>query len=149
MELHKCTPFYFDKETATRIALQYNAKYLGPWSIKDNSGNWTRNPVEVFYQPNPDFSKGHSNYFGIFYKPIRDQLMICNAESAFSAPMLGILENGIVYISKYRHDFMKTPEGKIIDGGRDYLHCSAFASLVEVTVKDGEFIFTGKKNEIQ
>ena len=142
MELHKCTPFYFDEETATKIGLQYNAKYLGSWSIKDRNGNWTTDPVEVFYQPNPDFSKGHSYYFGIFYATLSNQLMICNAESAFSEPIFGIIENEVVYISKYRHDFIKTPEGKIIDGGRDYLLCSVSAPFVEVTVKDGDFIFT-------
>lgn len=141
MKLAERESFFFDTETIDKISTRYNAKYLGSWCIKDKNGNWTERPVEVFYQPNPDFSKGHSHYFGIFAKPISGQLMICNAESAFSKPMVGILENDVVYISRFRHDFIKTPKGKIIDGGRDYLHSSATGSFAEVTIKDGIFIF--------
>jgi hypothetical protein len=142
MKLAKRDSFWFAEKTITNIAAQYNAKYLGSWCIRNKMGNWSEDPVEVFYQPTPNCSKGHSHYFGIFYPALSKQLMICNAESAFSEPMLGILENDEVYTSRFRHDFIMTPEGKIIDGGRDYLHSSSDVSFVEVTVKDGEFIFT-------
>jgi hypothetical protein len=74
--------------------------------------------------------------------------MITNAESAFSKDIVGIVDNDMVYVSRYRHDFVKTPSGFIIDGGRDYLRLGSDSNenseldLVKVTVKDGVFIFS-------
>ena len=94
-------------------------------------------------QPNPDRSKGHSNYFGMYSAPGIGP-MITNAESAFSEPITGLLtEDGEVIVSRYRHDYVeKGPY--MIDGGRDYLRTSgnnADGKLVKVTVVDGEFQF--------
>lgn len=140
-------PYNFANESYIHaICTQYNAKYLGSWCIKDKNGNWSERPVEVFYQSNPDKSKGHTNYFGIFITSY-NQVMICNAESAFSESITGILEDGLVYVSRYRHDYVGTPKGSVIDGGRDYTRVPSLADdskFVEVQVIDGNFCFTHK-----
>ena len=136
--------YHFDHKYALNIIEEkYKAKYMGYWAIKRNGGNWSEMPVDVFYQPNPDLSKGHSHYFGIFTVPGQG-VMITNAESAFSEPITGLLtEDGEVLVSRYRHDYVeKGPY--MIDGGRDYLRTSgnnADGKLVKVTVVDGEFQF--------
>ena len=132
---------FIDEEIAA-IAKHYGARYMGPWSILRQSV-WTIDPVDVFYQPNPDVSKGHSHYFGMF-RTFEGQAMITNAESAFSEPITGLLTNdGEVLVSRYRYDYVeKGPY--MIDGGRDYLRTSgsnADGKLVKVTVVDGEFQF--------
>ena len=38
---------------------------------------------------------------------------------------------GIVYASKYRHDYVKTPSGLFIDGGRDYIRSNADPKLIK------------------
>lgn len=147
MEMAPAKSYNFNDETYIRaIANQYKAKYMGSWCIKDKVGNWSENAVEVFYQLNPDKSKGHSHYFGIFIN-LYNQIMICNAESAFSEPIIGILEDGLVYVSRYRHNYVSTPKGSVIDGGRDYTRVPSLADdskFVEVQVIDGNFCFTHK-----
>lgn len=135
--------YWLSEANVKTVETGYNAKYLGPWTIKDRSGNWTNYPVDVFYVESPDTSKGHSNYFGLFKKG--DSLMICDASSAFSEPIVGLLaENNEVLISRYRHDYVKKGE-VFVDGGREYLRRSA-GKMVEVNVYCGEFNF-GDVNE--
>ena len=102
---------------------------------------WVERPLDVFYQAEPD--EGFSNYFGLIIKD--DKVLITNAESCFSNPMIGIVEDDTVYVSRFRHDYVQTPNGKIIDGGRDYVKTDQVSeNFVTVTVSDGEFIFEQK-----
>ena len=134
--------FHFSPDAIAVIEKQYGAKYMGYWAIRLESG-WSDTPVDVFYQPNPDVSKGHSHYFGMF-RTFEGQVMITNAESAFSEPITGLLtDDGEVIVSRYRHDYI-TKGPYMIDGGRDYLRTSgntADGKLVKVTVENGEFVF--------
>ncbi len=137
----KTPSFYFSPDAIAVIEKQYGAKYMGYWAIRLESG-WSDTPVDVFYQPNPDVSKGHSHYFGMF-RPYKGQVMITDAASAFSEPITGLLtEDGEVLVSRFRHDYV-TKGPYMIDGGRDYLRTSGGADgkLVKVTVVDGEFEF--------
>lgn len=128
-----------DSRSLPLLEDKYNAEYMGYWCIKDANGNWTESPVDVFYNANPDVSKGHSNYFGIYRQ--NGTLMICDAKSAFVDPLIGLpCEDGEVLISKYRHDYVEK-DGKSIDGGRDYLRTSNIAECINVFVIDGEFKF--------
>ena len=136
--------YHFDHKYALNIIEeQYKAKYMGYWAIKRDGGNWSEMPVDVFYQPNPDLSQGHSHYFGIFTVPGQG-VMITDAASAFSEPITGLLTNdGEVIVSRYRHDCV-TKDNCMIDGGRDYLRTSGSntdGKLVKVTVVNGEFQF--------
>uniref|UniRef100_A0A6C0JU24 Uncharacterized protein n=1 Tax=viral metagenome TaxID=1070528 RepID=A0A6C0JU24_9ZZZZ len=140
--------FWFDEKTIESVEKKYGVKYIGYWCVEGANVQWASNPVDVFYQPNPNTELGHSNYFGIF--SWMGEWRICNADSAFSVPITGILENGVVYVSRYRHDSVCTPNGNCIDGGRDYVNINKNASpieLVNVRVVDGEFIFEKRIEE--
>ena len=131
--------YHFNANGIAKIETMYGGKYMGYWTIKDKHGNWSEMPVDVFYQPNPDRSKGHTNYFGM-YRSHDDHVMITNAESAFSEPITGVLtDDGEVIVSRYRHDYV-TKDNKMVDGGRDYLRRSA-GDLVKVTIVGDEFQF--------
>lgn len=137
---------YFLKEAGIAIVEKnYGATYMGAWAVKTKDGGWSEQPVEVFYQPNPDISKGHTNYFGLFTEG--GHLLITNAESAFSEPIIGVVtKDGEVLVSRYRHD-MQTQGDDMIDGGRDYLRCNANAKTVTITVDGSQFIITENKDE--
>lgn len=130
-----------------KIEKRYKAKYLGDFSVKNKDGDWTDSPVSVFYQSNPDKSKGHTNYFGLrgIYvlvndNPVLDGIYISNAESAFSQPLTAIkTDEGDYLISGYRHDFNKKDE-YMIDGGRAYIRCNMKGKLVKLIVSHDEFI---------
>lgn len=132
---------YFLKEAGIAIVEKnYGAVYMGAWAIKTKSGGWSDQPVEVFYQPNPDTDKGHTNYFGLFTE--NGQLLITDATTAFSEPITGVVsKDGEVLVSRFRHD-MQTSGDDMIDGGREYLRCNAGAKTVSITVDRDQFIFT-------
>jgi len=137
-------PFHFTDKGIKTIEERYNAKYVGHWCTKRPDGTWHETPVDVFYVENPDRSKGHSNYFGMFVNE-REQAMITNAESAFSEPITGMLcEDGEVLVSRYRHDY-QTKGDVMVDGGRDYLRYSG-GRYIRVTTENGEFNF-GEVNQ--
>jgi hypothetical protein len=116
---------------------KYGAKYMGYWCTKRPSGGWNEAPVDVFYQPNPDTSKGHTHYFGLFIQ--EGTLWITNAASAFEEPIAGIIcEDGEVIVSRFRHDYV-TKGDRMIDGGRDYTRASLHPGA-QVTVVDDKFV---------
>lgn len=113
------SPFWFSQEGIEKIQRQYGAVHMGYWCTKKPNGSWNESPVDVFYQPNPDVSKGHSHYFGVFIQ--QNQVYITDAASAFSEPMMGVLcEDGEVLVSRYRNDCVMKNDA-MVDGGRDYL----------------------------
>ena len=89
------SPYYLDDASIASIEDLYDAKYMGPWTIKDSKGSWSKGPVEVFYQYEPDSKKGHTHYFGIFLSKGDNIPYIVNASTAFSVPITGILVNEI------------------------------------------------------
>jgi hypothetical protein len=116
-------------------------EHYGAGDIFGEYSGWSETPVDVFYVAEPDRSKGHTNYFGMYVR--YDISYIIDASSAFSAPITGILtNNGEVIVSRYRHDHV-VKDGYIIVGGRDYLKWSSNSLLrfVNVSVEDGEFVF--------
>lgn len=133
--------YWLDQASIKKVEEIRSAKYMGYWCTKRSDGSWNEQPVDVFYQPNPDLAQGHSHYFGIF---IRDNsIYICDAASAFSETIGGIVcDDGEVLVSRYRHDYVTKEGGYMIDGGRDYLKASLH-STIAVNVKDGEFIIGG------
>lgn len=141
MKLENRGPFYFTEDGIKKIEEMRDATYMGYWCGRTKDGGWAERPLDVFYQAEPDVEAGHTHYFGLLLADNR--ILITSADSCFSEPMSGILENDTVYVSRYRHDMVSTPGGKIIDGGRDYLRTSeAESSLVTVEVEHGEFKFS-------
>jgi hypothetical protein len=139
--------YHFDQNGIAIIEEKYGAKYMGFWCTQSTPGNWNDVPVDVFYQPNPDTSKGHSEYFGMFIVPNFDEalpdrrptVLITNAATAFAEPMTGVIcEDGEVLISRYRHDY-RTKGDRMVDGGRDYVRRSLHPTAT-VTVVNGNFV---------
>ena len=129
---------YWIKEDGIKKAEElYGAKYMGYWCTKRLNGeSWNDNPVDVFYQPNPDIEKGHKHYFGLFIQ--NGSLYITDATSAFSDPITGIETNdGEVIVSRFRHDYVEKDE-YMVDGGRDYFRTSG-GTVVQVRVEGSEF----------
>jgi len=134
--------FHFNAQQIAEISKRYQATYIGYWCTKAPRGHWNEQPVDVFYAEQPDRTKGHTNYFGMFRG--HDGVLICDASSAFAEPMTGVLcEDGVVIVSRYRHDCV-TRGPYMIDGGRDYVRSSVAGSYVTVTVRGGEFVLTTK-----
>ncbi len=137
--------YWFNESGIKHIEENYSAKYMGYWCTKNSRGAWNEDPVDVFYQPNPDTDKGHKHYFGIFRRD--ESFYICDATSAFSNPIIGIpCEDGEVIVSRYRHDYV-TKGDRMIDGGRDYTRSSVHPSAT-INVVDGEFVVETKKEEV-
>lgn len=122
------------------IEKAYKASYIGFWTIKGKHQNWTDMPVEVFYQPNPDASKGHSEYFGIYLDQY-DRLMICDAASFCPPEGIGVtIVNDEVVASHYRHDMRYDSNGAaFMDGGRDYTRSNGVGVFGKMTVDKGKF----------
>jgi hypothetical protein len=98
---------------------RYGGKYIGLYDLPDREG-----PFHVFYQPNPDVSKGHSHYFGLFTRHLDPtHLYITNAASIVGAKFPAVrLSNGVVITSRYVHDYVEIG-GAMLDGGLAYTRC--------------------------
>jgi len=141
--------YHFDARGIATIEQRYGAKYMGYWCTKNSRGGWNEQPVDVFYQPNPNKELGHSHYFGMF-RTIDGQVMITDAASCFSEPLTGaVCDDEEVIVSRYRHDYIKK-KGAMIDGGRDYTRTST-GKLIHVNVVGSEFTFSdidGDKDDV-
>lgn len=137
--------YWFNKKNIEKIEYQYNSKYMGYWCVKSRDNQWSDFPLDIFYQPEPDHEKGHTNYFGMYYRG--DKSLITNGESAFCEPITGIaMPSGEVLVSRYRHDYVSV-EGYMIDGGRDYLRLGEKGKLITIKVDGFNFIFEEVKWE--
>jgi hypothetical protein len=145
--------YWFKQEGIRKIEEKYGAKYMGYWATKNSRGGWNDSPVDVFYQPKPDTSKGHTHYFGMFIEtdPYTGQstgsVYITEASSAFSESITGVLtDSGEVIVSRYRHNYVEK-QGKMIDGGRDYIRSNAAGPYVRVKVDGSEFVLESVEQE--
>jgi hypothetical protein len=94
-------------------------------------------PVDVFYrgEPHPEFG---NRYFGLFKHPISQFTMICNADIVEDLTF-GMIEdkNGDLWYSQSHHDYLQI-DGKMIDGGREYVHSNTEVQYFKV--KDGVMV---------
>jgi len=93
-------------------------------------------PVDVFYRPTPHSQFGN-RYFGLYYDHIRDHMMITNADIVESLEFGMIEDQGKYYYSQSHHDY-KVVEGKMIDGGRQYIRSSGGVEVFKI--RDGAFV---------
>ena len=92
--------------------------------------------TDIFYRatPHPQFG---NRYFALYYHPMRDSLMITNADVIEDLEFGMIEVDGKYYYSQHRHDY-KVVEGKMIDGGRAYIRSGAH--VIDVfKIQDGKF----------
>lgn len=132
--------FHLSEDGVRQIEESFgNSTYMGYWCTKTKDGGWTTRPIDVFYHPNPDTSKGHTHYFGILAE--YGTIYIVDASPAFSVPMYGLLtEDGEVIVSRYRHNCV-VKGSHMIDGGRDYERRTIDSTVVEITVDGPNFVF--------
>lgn len=134
--------YWFDGIQIPKLEQHYDSRYIGFWCIKNRVGNWSDVPVDVFFNPNADESKGESKCFGLYLQ--NDEVMVCDANSAFSEPIIGILcEEDEVIVSRYRtHCAVKGDAS--IEGGRDNMKMFSDGNkLVSVTIdSEGFFEFS-------
>lgn len=142
--------YWFKSDGIRKIEEKYDAKYMGYWCTQRPGGGWNESPVDVFYVENPDTSKGHTNYFGMFVKtdPYSGEstgsVYITEASTAFKDPISGIVtDDGEVIVSRYRHDYVEK-NGYMIDGGRDYTRSSMHPTVM-VTVNADQFVITERE----
>lgn len=129
-------------ENIAKIEAAYSAKYVGYYDLPDREG-----PFWVFYVAEPDTSKGHSNYFGMFFAPFTGELYITNAGSLVDAKFPAIFHNGKYLVSRYHHDY-QTSGSAMIDGGLAYTRINPQYPITHtMTVDDGVEIFKDKNCE--
>lgn len=110
------------------ICDHFNVHYLGAFALKNKEGQWTEEPFDCFFQPNPDYDAGHSHFFTVFQR-LDMTVMIANAISAFEIPFTGLIENDRFIYSRYRHEFVSY--GSVfVDGGRDYFRRGGDGNLM-------------------
>ena len=132
--------YHFRPEDLKIISDKYGAKYLGYFQKKLPDGmGYRETPIDVWYQPNPDISKGHSHYFGMYIQDGR--AWITDACRCFEEPIVGMLCDDYeeVIISRFRHDYV-SKKGAMIDGGRAYTR-SSIGTRVSCTIYAGEWVF--------
>lgn len=141
------SPYWFGEINIDTIEKHYGAKYVGPFCAKTVSGGWSDQPIDVFYQPNPDRSKGHSHYFGLIYR--NEVLYITGGDSAVESDMEVVIETtGQVLLSRYRHDYVVGTEGCFIDGGRDYTRRSLGGTVGTLKIVDGNYTLIGGEDNV-
>ena len=91
-------------------------------------------PVDVYYRatPHPEFG---NRYFGLYHNG--DHMMITNADIVedFEFGMIKDTENNWYYSASH-HDCLFI-EGKMIDGGRQYIRSTGLDGVFKI--KDGKF----------
>jgi cytochrome oxidase Cu insertion factor (SCO1/SenC/PrrC family) len=95
------------------------------------------NPVDVFFResPHPEFG---NRYFGL--RNHSGSVYITNADQIEELSFAMITDNeGTYHYSQSHHDY-KEIDGKMIDGGREYIRSTAGYELFKV--KDGQFVLT-------
>ncbi|MGZ8924461.1 MAG: hypothetical protein ACXW2E_01125 [Nitrososphaeraceae archaeon] len=120
-----------------KIEERFNGIFVGDFSLPQKDGNWSEQPIAIFYNPNPNKELGHTHYFGIFVTP-DNKIVITNGEPAFKQPILGVIadNNDIIY-SRFRHDYRVSPDNSVwIDGGRDYCRTNTKRFIQLVIDKD-------------
>lgn len=145
-EIIVCKNYY--KFNISKIEERYKAKYIGDFSIKDKRG-WTPQPVSIFYVENPDISKGHTHYMGMFVDTFTTglpQVYLCKGDSAFEEPFNAIVWEDKAYISCYQHHYVTNETNDfMIDGGRAYQRCGGGQGFVKVEIDKDKLIVKSER----
>lgn len=121
-----------------KVEKRYSAIFIGDFPVKLKSGGWG-DAGAVFYQPNPDVSKGHSHYFGLVLSP---DLAYWIYDAAFieGKEFIGVKQADGSYVwSRFRHDFREVEDG-FIDGGFDYTRIGGNPKTVTLKVEKDKIV---------
>lgn len=125
------------------VEKRYGATFIGDFPVKLKGGNWG-NPGAVFYQPNPDVSKGHKHLFGLVNTASGDfgddMTFIYDASWLDGFEFDGVKQNDGSYAwSRYRHDYREV-DGGFIDGGFDYFRRSTSLNVVKLKIEKDKVV---------
>lgn len=138
-----------------KVEEAYSAKYVGEVCLPAFGGQgWANFPVMLFYT-----EKAHpegSNWFGLYYNPYKDSLMVTNGKGAvFDKDENYVIYTGLVneakreiYYSAFRHDYQSFENEYMIDGGRDYTKHGLKGRLVEFFIDKNGFKLCKKYEEL-
>jgi hypothetical protein len=135
----KTTPSNLTDDTIARIENNYHVKYVGVFCLGDGK-QWRNDPIDIFYQPNPNVELGHSNYMGYFISNGHGYLT--NGAGAVVGVTFdaAVAKDGEIIYSSYRHDCQVSADGTAwIDGGRDYTRRGECAMTQFIVVEDKFF----------
>ena len=142
-------PQFLSREGLKEVLLKAgpHAKFIGSWAVRTRDNSWSDFPVDIVYIPNPDIS-GFPGILTGYWREYSGAFK-GNVESSFKGDNTYInclVEDNVVYVSKFRHDFVKTPNGQYIDGGRDYTrtNCPVFDSL-SFDLISGQYLLSNSK----
>lgn len=110
-----------------------HSKFIGSWSVRTVDAGWSENPVDVVYVSSSSSRDGNPKLLGYFTKYMQPNAYVADVTKSFENPHICLVEDMVVYTSKYRHDFVKTPKGAILDGGRDYFRSNAMSANTRLT----------------
>lgn len=119
----------------------YGSSYVGQFPCPIGNGRLSEDkPMDVFYQPNPDRTKDHSNYFGLYIK--FGKAYVCDASYVKDLEFTGIEGlDGYIHYSTYQHDYRQVDSGVAIDGGP----CAYFRIIGDLSRKRHSlFILDGR-----
>lgn len=114
----------------------YKSKYICDSSypiidkVTGQITGYTPYSVSYFFNPSPDTTKGHTNFF-IVYKS-SDTLMISDGSNILDLEFHAIGDDSEIIFSRTRHDYRSLEDGSSIDGGRDY--CKINSTKDQITV---------------
>jgi hypothetical protein len=127
------------------VEKRYGGTYIGDFCLYTTNNGWSEVPAAVFYQPNPNRELGHTNYFGMFVRNINTfigegELYITKGDSAFKDDIAGVIADGEIIYSCYRHDYHTSTDKSVsIDGGRDYTRFRGNPNRIcKLVMKDGK-----------
>ena len=134
-------PSLLTEQAVSLIEEEYSAFHMGYWEIPG-----MEQPTDIFYVQNPDESKGHTHYFGMFFR--NGSWFICKGDSF--CPESGIAcafdKSGKPLVSRYRHDYVESEDGTMIDGGRAYTRTNT-RNLVRLHVEGKDFVIKDVDSE--
>lgn len=110
--------YFFNEKGILLVEKHYQSKFVDTFDLG-------RGPVDVFYNPNPDFSKGHSHYFAL-RQTVDNNIFISNGSKVLELPLIGLrADDGEIVFSRHTHDYRTSQDGTVsVDGGVDYFRIS-------------------------
>jgi hypothetical protein len=140
-QLYLYTPKPYWGFNVTDIEARRKCKFVGEFCVKDQRGNWTEEPLAIFWQEIPPVP-GYSHYFAVRISHFDNQVYISSGASVEGLRMTGIVaDNGEVIYSRYRHDFVYSTDRTVfVDGGRDYVKSSMHGRRVTIVLHGPDLI---------
>jgi hypothetical protein len=142
----------YTPDQIAKIEDRMEAKYICDMCLIDDKGNYSNSPASYFYT-----EKAHpegSNYFTVYEKfefGVHLGTYISDGINITDVGITGIVAtNGDVIYSRYRHDYVKSPDDSVsADGGLEYgrfgfqdgvkpEYCALRVDVSELVVLGGE-----------